>query len=121
MTVNELLAKLVREGCLISVQGLYFHPAVADIREEELRWINAYPSSQHDAHWLPFHKAEVVHDRDLAFYGLSGALVGYIAPFAEWENEWSETAKMEKARWEEHLRNPENAELFNQFKEAEWT
>ena len=84
MTNDELLAKLVKEGCLVSICNhghFLLDVAFAGIRDGECWFVPYFPEDQHHLHSIPFAKVTNFYDRDLAFYDENADMVLYFAPF----------------------------------------
>ena len=105
MTIKEKTNALIKAGATITVhppgfgfQGLEMVLAAVQwkTRPKRFRWCGVFPEDQHHVHETEYDRAEVVHDRDVAFYtgnapppvpnpyNLSpGVMVAYICPIAE--------------------------------------
>lgn len=105
MTDNELLAKLVAEGCLVMTEGGLLDVAFAGIGDGECWFVPYFPEDQHHLHCIPFVRVTNHYERDLAFYNEDADMVLYFAPFYEWPElnvgEWQQS----RDRWLNELKS----------------
>jgi len=120
MTKKERLAKMIEAGAALQMLppghpmstfllagALWLH------NPTRLRWCAVFPEDQHHIHEVPYDRAVVVHDRDIAFYR-GGRLIMYITPYEETEED-IESMRENLRDWQYQLTRFNNAEQFAEF------
>jgi len=87
MDTAEKIAELLVHGATIALLGDFkTELSLAEARmltsPTRLRWCATFPVDQHHVHTTEYDRAEIVYDRDVAFYQ-GDAMVCYIVPWEE--------------------------------------
>jgi hypothetical protein len=115
-SVVDLVAKLARGGCCVSVQGVGITMAVAKvwINGGRLYWCQLRTDDQHHVHAHTIADVMVYHGRDVQVTADDGTQL-YFAPVAEWPDVNYGAWRAEWGRWQAMLADGDNAERFAKF------
>jgi hypothetical protein len=114
------LEDLLVKGCALETSLSSPVPlAHAEVINNGLFWVYAYPRSQQDTHYLPFERVEETAV-GITFYAKGGELA-YVASFQEFPGLDPIEALMYWTSWDMYLDEPGQKEAFDAFVLAERT
>jgi len=120
--LDELLRRLVTAGCVVQINDYVFPVAYAEAGHDAVFFV-AIPGSldgpnQQHVHSLEYVKAEIHHGRDVLLRDAAGQMVGYFAPYREFDGR-EKDFETDWQRWLDFISVTENEESFLRFVEGE--